>query len=213
MLAPEGKKILILLSLSTFIFGIIGNYYNYQILIIFYFISGILLIFSCNFFRDPIRNCISDELLIISPADGKIIRIDKINDDKVGENASRISIFLNVFNVHVNRVPFNAKVKEVIHKSGNFIAAYNHKASDENERTNTLFNARNFNYRVIQIAGLIARRIHCYAIVNKLMKKGDRLGFIMFGSRTDIIFPSSIEIKAKIGQKVKGGETIIGKIS
>ncbi|MFL3027776.1 MAG: phosphatidylserine decarboxylase family protein [Candidatus Neomarinimicrobiota bacterium] len=213
MLAPEGKKILILLSLSTFIFGIIGNYYNYQILIIFYFISGILLIFSCNFFRDPIRNCISDELLIISPADGKIIRIDKINDDKVGENASRISIFLNVFNVHVNRVPFNAKVKEVVHKSGNFIAAYNHKASDENERTNTLFNARNFNYRVIQIAGLIARRIHCYARVNKLMKKGDRLGFIMFGSRTDIIFPSSIEIKAKIGQKVKGGETIIGKIS
>ena len=212
MLAPEGKKILILLSLSTFILGIAGNYYSNQILIIFYFISGILLIFSCNFFRDPIRKCSSDESLIVSPADGKIIRIDKVDDDKVGKNASRISIFLNVFNVHVNRVPFKAKIREVVHKSGSFIAAYDHKASNENERTNILFHTRNFNYRVLQIAGLIARRIHCYAVVNRVMNRGDRLGFIMFGSRTDIIFPSSIEIKAKIGEKVKGGETIIGKI-
>jgi len=212
MLAPEGKRILIILSLSTFILGIVGNYYNNQILIIFYFISGILLIFSCNFFRDPIRKCSSDESLILSPADGKIIRIDKVDDDKVGKNASRISIFLNVFNVHVNRVPFKAKVRDVVYKSGNFLAAYNHKASDENERTNILFHTRKFNYRVVQIAGLIARRIHCYAGVNKVMNRGDRLGFIMFGSRTDIIFPSSIKIKAKIGEKVKGGETIIGKI-
>tara|TARA_B100001996_G_scaffold102141_2_gene76662 strand:- start:6391 stop:7032 length:642 start_codon:yes stop_codon:yes gene_type:complete len=211
MLAPEGKRILIILSLSTFILGIVGNYYNNQILIIFYFISGILLIFSCNFFRDPIRKCSSDESLILSPADGKIIRIDKVDDDKVGKNASRISIFLNVFNVHVNRVPFKAKVRDVVYKSGNFLAAYNHKASDENERTNILFSTKYFNYRVMQIAGLIARRIHCYAEVDKEMKKGDRLGFIMFGSRTDIIFPSSIKIKAKIGEKVKGGETIIGK--
>ena len=212
MLAPEGKRILIILSLSTFILGIVGNYYNNQILIIFYFISGILLIFSCNFFRDPIRKCSSDGSLILSPADGKIIRIDKVDDDKVGKNASRISIFLNVFNVHVNRVPFKAKVRDVVYKSGNFLAAYNHKASDENERTNILFHTRKFNYRVVQIAGLIARRIHCYAGVNKVMNRGDRLGFIMFGSRTDIIFPSSIKIKAKIGEKVKGGETIIGKI-
>ena len=213
MLAPEGKKILIFLTLVSFFLGIVGFYFEYKIIIILYFISGILLIFSCNFFRDPIRECSSDELSILSPADGKIIRIDQVDDDEVGNNSSRISIFLNVFNVHVNRIPLTAQVKKVIYKKGNFIAAYDHKASDENERTNILFSADNFNFRVLQIAGLIARRIHCYDEVDKEMIKGDRLGFIMFGSRTDIIFPNSIEVKVKIGEKVKGGETIIGKLS
>ena len=87
----------------------------------------------------------------------------------MGNNSSRISIFLNVFNVHVNRIPLTSRVKKVIYKKGNFIAAYDHKASDENERTNILFSADNFNFRVLQIAGLIARRIHCYAEVDKEM--------------------------------------------
>lgn len=213
MLAPEGKKILISLLLLSLLLGITGYYYNYQILIILYFISGFLLIFSCNFFRDPIRNSPSDTSLIVSPADGKVVRIDEVNDNKVGKNSTRISIFLNVFNVHVNRTPLTAEIEEVSYKVGNFKAAFDHKASDENERTNILFSADNFNFRVLQIAGLIARRIHCYAEVDKEMIKGDRLGFIMFGSRTDIIFPNSIEIKVKIGEKVKGGETIIGKLS
>ena len=213
MLAPEGRKILISLLLSSIFLGIAGYYYNNQILIILYFISGLVLIFSCNFFRDPIRKFPLDESLIVSPADGKIIRIDKVNDDQVGEKASRISIFLNVFNVHVNRTPLEARVKEVLYKPGNFIAAYDHKASDENERTNILFDAKEFNYRVFQIAGLIARRINCYAEVNKEMKRGDRLGFIMFGSRTDIIFPNSVEINVEVGDKVKGGESVIGKKS
>lgn len=213
MLAPEGKKILISLLLLSLLLGITGYYYNYQILIILYFISGFLLIFSCNFFRDPIRNSPLDISLIVSPADGKVVRIDEVNDNKVGKNSTRISIFLNVFNVHVNRTPLTAEIEEVSYKVGNFKAAFDHKASDENERTNILFNSSKINYRVLQIAGLIARRIHCYAQVGKEMKKGDRLGFIMFGSRTDIIFPNSIEVKVKIGEKVKGGETIIGKLS
>ena len=213
MLAPEGKKILISLLLLSLLLGITGYYYNYQILIILYFISGFLLIFSCNFFRDPIRNSPSDTSLIVSPADGKVVRIDEVNDNKVGKNSTRISIFLNVFNVHVNRTPLTAEIEEVSYKVGNFKAAFDHKASDENERTNILFSADNFNFRVLQIAGLIARRIHCYAEVDKEMIKGDRLGFIMFGSRTDIIFPNSVEIKIEVGDKVKGGETVIGKLS
>ena len=104
MLAPEGKKILIFLTLVSFFLGIVGFYFEYKIIIILYFISGILLIFSCNFFRDPIRECSSDESSILSPADGKIIRIAQEDDDEVGNNSSRISIFLNVFNVHVNRI-------------------------------------------------------------------------------------------------------------
>lgn len=212
MLAPEGRKIIVSLLVSSFLFGITGYYYNYQLLIVLYFISGFLMIFSCNFFRDPIRKAPLNDSLMISPADGKIIRIDKINDDQVGKNASRISIFLNVFNVHVNRIPLRAKVSEVLYKSGGFIAAYDHKASNENERTSILFRTKKFNYRILQIAGLIARRIHCYAEIDREMNQGDRLGFIMFGSRTDIIFPSSVEITVKIGDKVKGGESVIGQI-
>ena len=212
MLAPEGRKIIVSLLVSSFLFGITGYYYNYQLLIVLFFISGFLMIFSCNFFRDPIRKAPLNDSLMISPADGKIIRVDKINDDQVGKNASRISIFLNVFNVHVNRIPLRAKVSEVLYKSGGFIAAYDHKASDENERTSILFRTKKFNYRILQIAGLIARRIHCYAEIDREMNQGDRLGFIMFGSRTDIIFPSSVEITVKIGDKVKGGESVIGQI-
>ena len=213
MLAPEGRKIIVSLLVSSFLFGITGYYYNYQLLIVLFFISGFLMIFSCNFFRDPIRKAPLNDSLMISPADGKIIRVDKINDDQVGKNASRISIFLNVFNVHVNRIPLRAKVSEVLYKSGGFIAAYDHKASNENERTSILFRTKKFNYRILQIAGLIARRIHCYAEIDREMNQGDRLGFIMFGSRTDIIFPSSVEITVKIGDKVKGGESVIGQIS
>ena len=212
MLAPEGRKIIVSLLVSSFLFGITGYYYNYQLLIVLFFISGFLMIFSCNFFRDPIRKAPLNDSLMISPADGKIIRVDKINDDQVGKNASRISIFLNVFNVHVNRIPLRAKVSEVLYKSGGFIAAYDHKASNENERTSILFRTKKFNYRILQIAGLIARRIHCYAEIDREMNQGDRLGFIMFGSRTDIIFPSSVEITVKIGDKVKGGESVIGQI-
>ena len=111
VLAPEGKKILIFLTLVSFFLGIVGFYFEYKIIIMLYFISGVLLIFSCNF-RDPIRKCSSDESSILSPADGKIIRIDQVDDDEVGNNSSRISIFLNVFNVHVNRIPFNITSKE-----------------------------------------------------------------------------------------------------
>ena len=145
MLAPEGKKILISLILLSLLLGITGYYYNYQILIILYFISGFLLIFSCNFFRDPIRNSPSDTSLIVSPADGKVVRIDEVNDNKVGKNSTRISIFLNVFNVHVNRTPLTAEIEEVSYKVGNFKAAFDHKASDENERTNILFNTSKIN--------------------------------------------------------------------
>ena len=152
------------------------------------------------------------ENALISPADGKIIGIDQVNDSEIGESANRISIFLSVFNVHVNRVPMTCTVKQVKYIPGKFLAAYDHKASDENEKTEILFSEANITYRVHQIAGIIARRIRCYAEKDLKMVKGDRLGFIMFGSRTDIIFPKSVQIEVDLGDKVKGGETIIGKM-
>ena len=212
MLAPEGRIILIILFITTFTTGMIGSYYDSERLLVCYTFFGLLFLFSCNFFRDPVRSIPLDKSSIVAPADGKIIRIDQVNDSEIGEGANRISIFLSVFNVHVNRVPITSTVKDVKHIPGKFLAAFDHKASDENEKTDILFRGMNITYRVHQIAGMIARRIRCYAEKDLKMVKGDRLGFIMFGSRTDIIFPESVQIEVDLGDKVKGGETIIGKL-
>ena len=212
MLAPEGRIILIILFITTFTTGMIGSYYDSERLLVCYTFFGLLFLFSCNFFRDPVRSIPLDKSSIVAPADGKIIRIDQVNDSEIGEGANRISIFLSVFNVHVNRVPITSTVKDVKHIPGKFLAAFDHKASDENEKTDILFRGTNITYRVHQIAGMIARRIRCYAEKDLKMLKGARLGFIMFGSRTDIIFPESVQIEVDLGDKVKGGETIIGKL-
>ena len=212
MLAPEGRIILIILFITTFTTGMIGSYYDSERLLVCYTFFGLLFLFSCNFFRDPVRSIPLDESSIVAPADGKIIRIDQVNDSEIGEGANRISIFLSVFNVHVNRVPITSTVKDVKHIPGKFLATFDHKASDENEKTDIFFRGMNITYRVHQIAGIIARRIRCYAEKDLKMVKGDRLGFIMFGSRTDIIFPESVQIEVDLGDKVKGGETIIGKL-
>ncbi len=149
--------------------------------------------------------------LIISPADGKIVKVVEINDPDIGD-AKLVSIFLNVFNVHVNRVPIDGEVVFTKHKLGKFLAAFDHKASDENEQVVTIISHRTGNYKVKQIAGLIARRIICYAKEGLMLHKGGRLGFIRFGSRTDLVMPSNIKLNVKLGDKVKGGETIIGEI-
>ena len=122
-----------------------------------------------------------------------------------------ISIFLSLFDVHAFRYPHNGTVKSVNRKKGKFIAAFNDQASNQNERVVTVVEADSFTYKVTQIAGLIARRILCYAIPNQLIKKGDRLGFIRFGSRADIVVPSNVNICVNVGQKVKAGESIIAR--
>jgi len=139
MLAPEGRIILFTLLITTLTAGMIGFYYDSERLLVCYAVFGLLFLFSCNFFRDPVRSIPMDESSIVAPADGKIIRIDQVNDSEIGEGANRISIFLSVFNVHVNRVPITCTVKDVKHIPGKFLAAYDHKASDENEKTDILF--------------------------------------------------------------------------
>ena len=124
-----------------------------------------------------------------------------------------ISIFLSLFDVHAFRYPFNGKVKSVSAQKGKFIAAFNNDASNVNEQIVTVIEADSFNLKVKQIAGLIARRILCYATPNEMIKKGDRMGFIRFGSRADIVVPLNIKICVKVGQKVKAGESIIARIN
>ena len=177
-----------------------------------YTILGLLFLFCLNFFRDPLRSIPTDKSVVVAPADGKIVKIENIDDPNVGESAKLVSIFLNVFNVHVNRVPIDGLVESVERKKGRFLAAFNHMASEENEQVIILINNESGKYKIKQIAGLIARRILCYAEKDMKMNKGDRLGFIRFGSRTDIIMPKQLNLKVKLGQKVTGGETIIGTL-
>ena len=210
-LASEGNIILyplsIILSLS-----IISSYlYDTSIIHIVTSILAALMLFCLNFFRDPKRIIPKQNNLILSPADGKIIKIDEVDDPNSGEKFKLVSIFLSVFNVHANRMPVDGKFVDVQYVKGKFLAAFDHKASDFNERTEIQIETRFGIIMVKQIAGLVARRILCYANVGEKMEAGARLGFIRFGSRTDIILPASINLEIKLNQKVLGGETVIGK--
>ena len=209
-MAPEGRKILSILLIVTSGLLFISLFFNIAILPIIAGIFSLLLVFSLNFFRDPDRKIPEDDNIIISPADGKVTTVITINDPDVGENSKLVSIFLNIFNVHANRVPISGKVISVSRKDGQFVSAFRHDAVDVNEQTITLLDTSIGVVKVKQIAGLIARRILCYAKSGENMNKGDRLGFIMFGSRTDVILPSSVDINVKVGQRVIGTETIIG---
>jgi len=212
MIAKEGRVILIPLLLVTFPIGVYAHASDNNLLIILYTTLGLLFLFCLNFFRDPVRSIPIDKTMVVSPADGKVVKIEDINDPDVGGPARLVSIFLNVFNVHVNRVPIDGMIESVERKSGRFLAAFNHLASDENEQIITIINNESGKYKVKQIAGLIARRILCYAKHDIKMNKGDRLGFIRFGSRTDLIMPKHLDLQVEVGQKVTGGETVIGII-
>lgn len=209
-MAQEGKNILGILLIVTAGLLFTGLLVKIALLPIIAGIFSLILLFSLNFFRDPDRKIPEGDNIIISPADGKITTITTINDPDVGENSKLVSIFLNVFDVHANRVPVSGNVISVNHKDGRFVSAFRHDAADVNEQTTTLFDTSFGAVKVKQIAGLIARRILCYAKSGEKMDKGDRLGFIMFGSRTDVIFPPSVNVLVKAGQRVVGTETIIG---
>ena len=166
---------------------------------------GLVLLFCLNFFRDPKRLVPKGINQIVSPADGKIIRIDTQD-----EEFQIVSVFLNVFDVHVNRMPITGTFSDVNYTKGKFLMAFDHNACDENERNIITIETAVGPIRLVQIAGLIARRIICYANKGEEMQIGNRLGFMRFGSRIDLILPNKIKLEVKLGQKVMGNTTIIG---
>ena len=166
---------------------------------------GLILLFCLNFFRDPKRLVPKGINQIDSPADGKIIRIDTQD-----EEFQIVSVFLNVFDVHVNRMPITGTFSDVNYTKGKFLMAFDHNACDENERNIITIETAVGPITLVQIAGLIARRIICYANKGEEMQIGDRLGFMRFGSRIDLILPNKIKLEVKLGQKVMGNTTIIG---
>lgn len=172
----------------------------------------ILLAFLLWFFRNPTRPVDETENILISPADGKVMSITEVDDDFVGAKAQKITIFLSVFNVHVNRTPGSGTVEYYNYRPGKFLPAYKPHASDENERaTIGVKMSDGFRYKVRQITGILARRIVCDVKVGDEIKKGQRFGMIKFGSCTELLLPAGTEITVRPGDKVRGNKTSIAK--
>jgi phosphatidylserine decarboxylase len=180
---------------------------------IFTVLSWVFVVFSMFFFRDPERTIPPGEDLILSAADGTVVEIKEIRDDTfINGEAKQVSIFLSVFNVHINRVPISGKVGYFKYIPGKFIQAYKEKASEDNEQTVIGIQNKKTKIVIKQIAGILARRIVCNIREGNSVNRGERFGMIKFGSRVDMIFPPDVEVLVHMGQKVKGGESIIAKI-
>ncbi|MBF0204405.1 MAG: phosphatidylserine decarboxylase family protein [Desulfamplus sp.] len=177
--------------------------------------SAFITIFICWFFRDPERTVPDQYNCLVSPADGKIIVVEeKTTNEFTHEDCIKISIFMNVFNVHVNRIPFKGTVEDVIYVPGKFINASFDKASEHNERNALVIRTDSGAlYGVVQIAGLIAKRIICKVKKGDQMERGSRYGMISFGSRLDLYLPSDSKISVRLGQKVQAGSTILAYLN
>lgn len=194
-----------ILSLLAFSFGWNG-------------MGGVLAFFAvvfAGFFRDPERTPPVGEGLVLAPADGKVVAI--VKDEEEGKDAeggaTRVSIFLSLLDVHVNRAPIQGLVEKVQYQPGKFHAAYREDASQDNEQNAVrLVDTTGKSLNIVQIAGLLARRIICYVKEGETLERGQRFGLIMFGSRVDLFMPPGSTVVVAMGQRVRAGETIIGRL-
>ena len=176
-------------------------------------ITWTVTLFILQFFRDPLRNKPSKKNVILSAADGKVIAIEKMTNPYTNKSSVKVSVFMNVFNVHSNKCPVDGKILEKYYYPGKFLNASLSKASIENERCAITIQTKEKKIiTCVQIAGLIARRILCYKDKGDEVKAGERYGFIKFGSRVDLYLPTNASIKVNLGQTVKNTETIIAEI-
>jgi len=172
-------------------------------------VLGVVTLCFLAFFRDPDRIAPAVAGAVLAPADGRVMRVVEIDDPWVGR-AVRVSIFLSPLDVHVNRSPVAALVEGVQHAAGRFLAAYRDEASELNERCSLALQGEAARVGVKQIAGVLARRIVCRARQGDKLQAGERYGLIRFGSRTDLVVPQGTEIRVRAGDRVRGGETIMG---
>ena len=203
----EGYKFLVIAGIITIIFYIFSNFLG---------LVGLLLtVWVYYFFRDPDRVIIDDDNFLVSPADGEVILVEEVDGPKElnleNKRFNKISIFMNVFDCHVNRTPSGGKIEEILYKPGKFLNASLDKASEDNERNYyKIKDNQNNNIILVQIAGLIARRIVCEVDKDQELKQGERVGMIRFGSRTDIYYENYHPL-VKVGQRAISGETLLAK--
>jgi len=206
-LHSEGNKFIVIAIILTII---LYNFSNFLGLV-----GLVLTIWVYYFFRDPERVIIEDDNYLVSPADGEVIKVEEVDGPKElsleNKRYNKISIFMNVFDCHVNRIPCAGKVEEILYKPGKFLNASFDKASEDNERNYyKIKDVHGNNIIVVQIAGLIARRIVCETDKNQELKQGERIGMIRFGSRADIYYENYKPL-VKIGQRAISGETLLAK--
>ena len=203
----EGYKFIVIAVFVTIIFLIINNFLG---------LIGILLtVWVYYFFRDPERTIIGDDNYLVSPADGEVIKVEEVDGPKElgleNKKFKKISIFMNVFDCHVNRTPCSGIVEDILYKPGKFLNASLDKASEDNERNYYKIKDKHGNdIVVVQIAGLVARRIVCETNKNQELNQGDRIGMIRFGSRADVYY-ENYEPLVKVGQTAISGETLLAK--
>jgi len=174
----------------------------------------IIALFVLQFFRDPARLVPQDEGAVLSPVDGRIVAVERVQDVYAERDAIKVSVFMNVFNVHSQRSPVDGTVEKVQYFPGKFVNADLDKASTENERNAVVLKTTDGQtVTAVQVAGLIARRILCYVKVGDALKRGQRYGFIRFGSRVDVYLPPTATVKVAIGDKVSGTTTILATLA
>jgi phosphatidylserine decarboxylase len=204
----EGDIYIFVLAARAVLAGLIFNIY-------WSIFPGVLALFVTFFFRNPKRDVPNDDNLVLSPADGKVMDVSDIYFDEtfLNEEAKKVTIFLSVFDVHVNRFPIAGEIKFQQYTCGRFIPAYKDSVGWENERHTIGIENDKMRVLVTQIAGLIARRIVSWVTLGNVLKQGERYGLIKFGSCTEVVVPKNVDILVKKGDRVKGGETIVGRVS
>ena len=203
----EGYKFLVISGIITIVFYSFSNFLG--------LIGLVLTIWVYYFFRDPDRVIIDDNNYLVSPADGEIIKVEEVDGPKElgleNKKFNKISVFMNVFDCHVNRTPCAGKIEEILYKPVTFVNASLDKASEDNERNYfKIKDTDNNDIIVVQIAGLVARRIVCESNKDQELKQGDRIGMIRFGSRADVYY-ENYQPLVKVGQKAISGETLLAK--
>lgn len=203
----EGYKFIVIAGFITIILLLVNGFLG--------LIGLLLTIWVYYFFRDPERIIIGDDNYLVSPADGEVIKVEEVDGPKElnleNKKFKKISIFMNVFDCHVNRTPCSGQVEDILYKPGKFLNASLDKASEDNERNYyKLKDNHGNNIVVVQIAGLVARRIVCETIKDQTLNQGDRIGMIRFGSRADVYY-ENYEPLVKIGQTAISGETLLAK--
>lgn len=206
-IVKEGYIFIVILAIITVIIYVtVDPYWS--------IIPAVLMVFITFFFRNPKRSIPNDDNLILSPADGKVMSVCEVYDDQfLNQVGVKVTIFLSVFDVHVNRSPIAGEIKFQQYTCGRFRPAYKETVGCENERHSIGLENDHMRVLVTQIAGILARRIVSWVTLGSILQKGERYGMIKFASCTEIIVPKTVEIVVKKGDKVKGGETVIGRLS
>ncbi|TBV83273.1 MAG: phosphatidylserine decarboxylase family protein [Desulfobulbaceae bacterium] len=203
--ALEGYPFILLAGFTTLVAAILGWLIPTLILLV-------VTVFVVYFFRDPERVAPQDEDALVVPADGKVILVERVFDERfLKEHVYKVSIFMNVLNVHVNRIPYPGRVERVIYTPGTFYSADSQRGALKNEACAVILDSqRGRKIAVVQVAGLIARRIVCWAEPGDQLQRNQRFGLIRFGSRVDLYLPLATQLEVAVGQKVKAGETVLG---